>query len=361
MGEYNLTVRYAGDDYYYNNTNTTNTFTVNPSDVKFNITIINGTYNMDGVSARFIVNVTGVNGGKYPEGIVRITLSDGSRSWQAVLNNGIANVGITSLDAGNYTNVKVEYIKAATENHYLNNESTGHKFSIYKADPGLQVEAPTIGFGADGKIYIDIADDATGNVTVKIGLADTVTFELASGVRVYTIPKPNPGSYNITATYNGDKNYNSSVAKTTFFIERPNAFLHINSSNIQYGEVEIVNFTIFGDDTLAQIASNARGTITVYGIKDTPYLLNVVNGRASLPLNNLSIGKYNIVAIYSGDDELAGSYQADSFNVTGADTGLIIITNSPINEGEDLLVDVYVNHSINDLIYLYLGDGNSHL
>ena len=85
-------------------------------------------------------------------------------------------------------------------------------------------------------------------------------------MRVYTIPKPNPGSYNITATYNGDKNYNSSVAKTTFFIERPNAFLHINSSNIQYGEVEIVNFTIFGDDTLAQIASNARGTITVYGI-----------------------------------------------------------------------------------------------
>ena len=355
-GSYNVDVYYEGDDYYLNNTVTSSqTININPNIVKFNITSINGTYNVDGISTIVNVKVTGLNGGDdIAKGTVRIVLkTDTNRYWESVLDDkGEATISINGLYAGDHIET-IQYIPSVDELSYTDT-SDDVAFSIYKADVGLVIRAPSVGAGKDAIINITLNNNATGNVTLHIpGMADVVLNIGGGANRSYAV-RLNPGAYDIAADYSGDVNFNSSNAEAKLFIERPESYLNYTVSNITFGDSQSIRFEVYLDETFNTLAVNATGTIRVYGL-DKNYKINVVNGLAYLVVDDLTKGNWTVVAIYSGNEELSGSDRDDRFTVNGLATPLIVsMDKDSIIAGEDILVTVTVNDTINDSIKLFV-------
>ena len=354
-GSYNINVYYEGDDYYLNNTTTSQLITISPNNVSFNITAINGTYNVDGVSSVVNVKVTGLNGGlDIAKGTIRIVLKeDNNRYWEALLDdNGEATIHITGLYAGDHIET-IQYIPSTDEMSYADT-SGDVAFSIYKADPVLIIKAPSVGAGRDAIINITLNQNVTGNVTLNIPGKSPIVLNISNGANRSFAIRLEPGAYDITAVYGGDVNFNSSNAETKLFIERPESYLNYTASDITYGESENIRFEVYLDGEFNTLADNATGTIRVYGL-DKNYKISVVNGLAFLSVPNLTKGDYAIVAIYSGNEELGGSDKDDKFTVNGLATPLIInLNNNSVTAGDDIIVTVTVNNTINDAIQLFV-------
>ena len=360
VGEHYFDVYYEGDNYYLNNRISTDIFTVESVPVDFKIEPSNGYYNGSGPSASVLVNVTPRYGGVPPIGYIEVSLPDGSRKWTQELVNGSARVGITKLGVGTYEGLNVSYV--SQNPNYVNtvsNQTTG--FIIYQGNPNFFIDAPSIGYGQDGYIYIRIQNDATGNVTVS-GLGDKILeFNITEGNKTFKVVAPQAGSFNLTGEYSGDQNYTSASSDTMFYIERPGAHVGINVTDIMYGQDAKIEFSIYANSSMKEVATKARGSIQVFGLNnDSGYEVEINKGKGYLTVSNLTMGAYNIVAVYSGDNDLQGSVAVKKFYVNGHKSDVIITLNSSsINVGDDLLVTVNVNETLNDPIYLYI-DGNKY-
>ncbi|MEE0025313.1 Ig-like domain-containing protein, partial [Methanobrevibacter sp.] len=360
VGKHYFDVYYEGDDYYLNNIISTDIFNVASVPVDFKIEPANGYYNGSGPSASVLVNVTPRYGGVPPIGYIEVSLPDGSRKWTQELVNGSARVGITKLGVGTYKGLNVSYVSQNPNyDDTVSNNTTG--FIIYQGNPNFLIDAPSIGYGQDGYIYIRIQNDATGNVTVS-GLGDkTLKFNITEGNKTFKVVAPQAGSYNLTGEYSGDQNYTSASADTMFYIERPGAHVGINVTDIMYGQDAKIEFSIYANSSMKEVATKARGSIQVFGLNnDSGYEVEINKGKGYLTVSNLTMGAYNIVAVYSGDNDLQGSVAVKKFYVNGHKSDVIITLNSSsINVGDDLLVTVNVNETLNDPIYLYI-DGNKY-
>ena len=360
VGEHYFDVYYEGDNYYLNNRISTDIFPVDSVPVDFKIEPSNGYYNGSGPSASVLVNVTPRYGGVPPIGYIEVSLPDGSRKWTQELVNGSARVGITKLGVGTYEGLNVSYV--SQNPNYVNtvsNQTTG--FIIYQGNPNFFIDAPSIGYGQDGYIYIRIQNDATGMVTVS-GLGDkTLEFNITEGNKTFKVVAPQAGSFNLTGEYSGDQNYTSASSDTMFYIERPGAHVGINVTDIMYGQDAKIEFSIYANSSMREVATKARGSIQVFGLNnDSGYEVEINKGKGYLTVSNLTMGAYNIVAVYSGDNDLQGSVAVKKFYVNGLKSDVIITLNSSsINVGDDLLVTVNVNETLNDPIYLYI-DGNKY-
>ena len=360
VGEHYFDVYYEGDNYYLNNRISTDIFTVESVPVDFKIEPSNGYYNGSGPSASVLVNVTPRYGGVPPIGYIEVSLPDGSRKWTQELVNGSARVGITKLGVGTYAGLNVSYV--SQNPNYVNtvsDKTTG--FIIYQGNPNFFIDAPSIGYGQDGYIYIRIQNDATGNVTVS-GLGDKILeFNITEGNKTFKVVAPQAGSFNLTGEYSGDQNYTSASSDTMFYIERPGAHVGINVTDIMYGQDAKIEFSIYANSSMKEVATKARGSIQVFGLNnDSGYEVEINKGKGYLTVSNLTMGAYNIVAVYSGDNDLQGSVAVKKFYVNGLKSDVIITLNSSsINVGDDLLVTVNVNETLNDPIYLYI-DGNKY-
>ena len=361
VGEHYFTVHYDGDNYYINSESNTAKFTVEPVIVNFKYVVShNGQYNGSNPSASVDVTVEPLHGGAPPEGYIEIELADGSRKWTASLVEGTANVGITKLAPELYENVKVTY-KSQNANYndtvWVNTVS----FKIEKGVPEFIIDAPSVGYGQDAYLYIILPDDAEGTVRVT-GIGDTdLEFDVGAGNRSYKIAAPQAGAFDLKATYTGDANYTDAKANTTLYIERPGAYLDINVDDINYGQDAEIEFLVYSNSSKESVATKARGTIQVFGLdNDDGYKVEIKNGKGYLTVSGLPMGGYNIVAVYSGDNDLAGTVDVKKFYVKGLESDVIITLNaSTINVGDDLLVTVQLNNTINDSIYLYV-DGEKY-
>ena len=360
VGEHFFDVYYEGDNYYLNNRISTDKFTVKSVPVDFVIQPSNGYYNGSGPSASVLVDVTPRYGGVPPIGYIEVSLPDGSRKWTEELVDGSARVGITKLGVGDYEGLIVSYVSQNPNyDSTKSDQTTG--FKIFKGDPNFFIDAPSIGYGQDGYIYIRIQSDATGTVEVN-GLGDeTLEFNITEGNKTFKVIAPKAGSFNLTGTYSGDQNYTEASSDTMFYIERPGAHIGIDVSDIMYGQDAEIEFSIYSSSAMTDIATKARGSIQVFGLNnDSGYEVEIIKGKGYLSVSNLTIGAYNIVAVYSGDNDLQGSVAVKKFYVNGLKSDVIITLNaSSINVGDDLLVTVNVDETLNDPIYLYI-DGNKY-
>ena len=311
---------------------------------------------MDETSTTIEITLTGLYGGDdIPKGTVRLEVGD--KHWDAVLDDaGKATIEVNCLNAGDYTDAVLKYIKSDDEQSYVNTDDAVD-FSIYKADPGLSVRAPTIGAGKDGSIYITLNDNTTGELILTVGSTVRVTLDISGGAnRTYVIQHPPVGANQVIANYTGNVNFNSSIAETMLYIERPESYLNYTVYDITYGESENIEFTVYLDEAMTQIAVNATGTISVYNL-DKDYELEVINGKAYLNVDNLDKGIYRVIAFYSGNDELGGSRKNLQFNVSGAVTPLTItVNNNSIIAGDDIIVTVTLNDTINEPVQLFVNN-----
>ena len=359
-GNHYFTVVYDGDEYYYDSTNNTGQFSVGPADMNFeSIRVVNGYYNGAGSSAYFNVTVSANGEGDIPRGQIRVNLSDNSRSWTASLNGNNSIVYITNLVAGTYSDVSVEYIPAGDEKNYNSRiAQDSYSFEVFKGAPDFTIDAPSVGLGENAFIYINLPSDAKGIVTLTVR-ENTYTFNLNDNPNNRTLKmiEPPAGQYKITARYSGDDNWKGhddglDDFNTTLYVERPGANIKIDVSDISYGENATINLSVYSKGVFQ---SKARGTVTVYGLNDEGYVVDIIEGKGVLTVPHLAMGSYSIVAYYSGYNDLMGNINTLSFKVNGINTNMrLSLNSSSIDKGSSILLTVSVAEDIFDPIYLYV-------
>jgi hypothetical protein len=174
--------------------------------------------------------------------------------------------------------------------------------SVKPKDVVLNDTVLSISNGTAPTFSIDLAN-ATGNLTVNVD-GKNYSAELKDGKATVEITDLPAGNYTASVTYSGDANYKYSSIQVSFKVDEK-ASPDANSTfdvNIPSGSTNPV-FSI----SLA----NATGNLTVT-VANKTYTKELVNGSASITVEDLAPGSYNAVVAYSGDK----NYNGISNNVT---------------------------------------------
>lgn len=202
-------------------------------------------------------------------------------------------IDITGLVAGD-NNIKIVY---SGDDKYTNKSSesiiTAEKVEVELNNNTLNVEVPQN--TVNPNFSIALPSDATGNLTVIVN-NKTYTQELVNGNATINVDDLTPGDYNATVTYSGDGKYDAIT--TTASLTVPKVEVPIKNDTLVS---ETPKGTTTPSFTIA-LPSDATGNLTVT-IKGKNYNKKLVNGSATVTINDLNPGKYDAIITYSGDSK----------------------------------------------------------
>ena len=138
-----------------------------------------------------------------------------------------------------------------------------------------------------------LAANATGTVTFTNGSTVLGTGTISNKVATVTTSSLPAGSDTITATYNGDSNYNTATASLVQTVNKGTPTVTVTTSGP----------STFGSPVTitATITSGATGTITFTSGSTTLGTGTIASGAASITTSALPVGTDTITASYPGD------------------------------------------------------------
>ena len=334
LGNYTFPVVYSGDDKY--NPCEENVTVLVTDKIDFNISV--SAQNItEGEVANVIVLLPGSATGN-----VTVILNNESK----VINindstvrglNGVLSMLVTYNDliVGNYTVVAVY----SGDDRYNPSNATA-LFAVTEApkeNATMNVSADPIIEGENATIVVALPEDASGNVTVG---NDTVP--VVNGTAIFTIPGLTLGNYTFPVVYSGDDKYNPCEENVTVLVTDKIDFnISVSAQNITEGEVANV---------IVLLPGSATGNVTVI-LNNESKVINIndstvrgLNGVLSMLVtyNDLIVGNYTVVAVYSGDDRYNPSNATASFAVaeSSKENATMNVTADSIVEGENATVTV---------------------
>ena len=336
VGNTTLPVTYSGDDNY------------NPAETNVTVTVLNKPKidsNID-VSAEDIyegevANVIVVLPGS-ATGNVTIVLNGKSKvininnTTVRGLNGALSMlVSYDNLTVGNYV---VLAMYSGDDTYNPSTDIVMFKVSeVPKENATMNVSADPIIEGENATVVVILPEDASGNVTVG---NDTVG--VVNGTAIFTIPGLTLGNYTFPVVYSGDDKYNPCEENVTVLVTDKIDFnISVSAQNITEGEVANV---------IVLLPGSATGNVTVI-LNNESKVINIndstvrgLNGVLSMLVtyDNLTVGNYTVVAVYSGDDRYNPSNATALFAVAEApkENATMNVTADSIVEGENATVTV---------------------
>ena len=316
-GTYDVSASYSGDNHYVAAENST-------------------VFKVDKVLANLKINVEDITFGE--NGLVIITLPsdiDGSivtvnvngKVYPVDIENGFGKLPLRELDAGDYTISAV----FAGNDKYLPGVSNA-LLTVSKADPALNVLISDVGY--DGVFNINVAltgVDAiglNGNVIVTVNNKD-YSVNIVNGKGTAVGVKLAAGTYDFTAAWAGNDNYNAVGDSGKFSVAKVDSIIDVAVSDIKVGEDAVIS---------VKLLSDATGSVTVT-VNGKDYTETVVNGVANVKVADLKAGTYDVAVKYSGDNNYNAAVATSSFTVSKVDSTMDVTIND-IVFGGDLTVDV---------------------
>jgi sugar lactone lactonase YvrE len=207
-----------------------------------------------------------------------------------VIGEGLVKVLASQAAAGNYL--------AAT---YL------ATFQAVQAGTTTSITATPVkaGFGKAAKITVTVRSDTTGTPTGMVNIVDgsgsLAKVKLVGGVATLKTAELPPGTYNFSAAYLGDKNFDVSVSgDTTLVVRSTQVTLSVLDANPKYPVPVIVTVAV-----QKVAAREPHGTITIFDGKTEVaafHLRGGEDGVITVPiLPPLKKGAHTLSASYSGD------------------------------------------------------------
>ena len=183
----------------------------------------------------------------------------------------------------------------------------------------MSVETNDIVCGENATVSVILPANVTGNVTVNVNNKN-YTKNNVNGTVIFIISDLAVGTYNVAVSFVGDEA--QGMATAVFEVYQLTPVLNITVNDIIEGENATVVITLPED---------ATGSVNVTA-GDKSQIVTVVNGTAKVIFTSLPAGKYNITAIYSGDNKY-----------------------TPANETAKFTVDINknVNLNISDIVMIY--------
>ena len=315
-GTYDVSASYSGDNHYVAAENST-------------------VFKVDKVSANLNIHVEDITFGE--NGLVIITLPsdiDGSivtvnvngKVYPVDIENGFGKLPLRELDAGDYT-ISAAF---AGNDKYLPGVSNA-LLTVSKADPALNVLISDVGY--DGVFNINVAltgVDAiglNGNVIVTVNNKD-YSVNIVNGKGTAVGVKLAAGTYDFTAAWAGNDNYNAVGDSGKFSVAKVDSIIDVAVSDIKVGEDAVIS---------VKLLSDATGSVTVT-VNGKDYTETVVNGVANVKVTDLKAGTYDVAVKYSGDNNYNAAVATSSFTVSKVDSTMDVTVND-IVFGGDLIVD----------------------
>ena len=315
-GTYDVSASYSGDNHYVAAENST-------------------VFKVDKVLANLNIHVEDITFGE--NGLVIITLPsdiDGSivtvnvngKVYPVTVENGFAKLPLRELNAGDYTISAV----FAGNDKYLPGVSNA-LLTVSKADPALNVLISDVGY--DGVFNINVAltgVDAiglNGNVIVTVNNKD-YSVNIVNGKGTAVGVKLAAGTYDFTAAWAGNDNYNAVGDSGKFSVAKVDSIIDVAVSDIKVGEDAVIS---------VKLLSDATGSVTVT-VNGKDYTETVVNGVANVKVADLKVGTYDVAVKYSGDNNYNAAVATSSFTVSKVDSTMDVTVND-IVFGGDLIVD----------------------
>ena len=266
-GNHTVEVIYSGDDNYAPASNYTNVEVPKIIDYEFDL-------NAEDILKGDKTNIT-VKLPKEINGVVLIDLN--GIGYYINVTNGVGSLELPlNLAPGIY-----DVTATFKGNDKYGAKSASDSFKVIDSETALSIDVK------DGKVIVELPEDATGNVTVTINGEDHVV-PVEGGKATLDISDLEPGDYEVVATYSGDGKYAPATNSTSFKVPKI----------IDYP----VDVAQDGDELIITVPEDATGNVTVT-IDGKEYNVPIVNGTAKLDISDLPSGKHNVEVTYPGNDK----------------------------------------------------------
>ncbi|MBO6274887.1 MAG: Ig-like domain repeat protein, partial [Methanobrevibacter sp.] len=164
---------------------------------------------------------------------------------------------------------------------------------------------------------VQLPKDATGTINVITRMV-TYSVELVNGSANITVPGyPLAQSYSPSISYSGDDRYNANSTPVNLVVIKVSDYnLTVNVSDINVGQVEVVNITLPAD---------ATEDILIYGnFSERTYSQHINDGNVSFNITDLAAGTYNITVLYQGFNKYESKNVTKTFTVSKVNSTIAI-------------------------------------
>ena len=250
-----------------------------------------------------------------------VTVKVGDETYTVGLVSGKAQLLVPNLKVG-------EYDITATYNgdtKYVSDVATA-KLNVGKAK--LSPDDVVVEDLGNGTVKVTVPENATGNVTVKVG-DNTYVVNITNGTAYINLGNETPGAHEVSVIYSGDGNYsNITVTKVVTIPKNPTPII-----------IE-VNNTVVGNVTriVVTVPENVTDIVTIE-IDGKKYNKTAVDGKAVFEIEGLTAGVKTVVATYAGDDSYLSNGTTEQFNVTKRASN-VNVTGDEIKVGEDAIIKI---------------------
>ena len=229
-----------------------------------------------------------------------VTINVGNKTYTVAVNKGVVKLTVGDLKAGEYP-VEVTYegdskFAPATDSKTL----VVSKISDYK----INTEIVKSGIDDDITINVILPNDASGQASVVVD-GDAYPVIINNGRTSVVVSKLSVGDHNLTVQYDGDDKYENSTLETTFRVGKLDSYVRIEVDDVEVGSDAKINLIVPRD---------ATGNVIVT-FEGKEYLGTIYEGKAIVNIPGLSIGEYDIEALYVGDSTYLDSTNRTSFKV----------------------------------------------
>lgn len=311
-GEKTLTADYGGDGGFNTSSNTTSV-TVYKTTPTINFT--GNTPNPSVPGQPYKISVSA--GGNAGELANAITITDGEDSCEAVITSGTGNCDLVSTTAGSKT-ITASY--AGDDLYNSTNTSTTH--SVNKGNSTVTITERNPATTIPGQAYqvavkvekdFETGTDLTGTVTIS-NEEESCTTILENAAGSCELTDTVVGTPSISAQYNGDDNYNTSIDYDTHNVEPANSTTTLRSDINPSATGETVTLSV--EVILGSPSEDiATGSVMVKNGATKICQITLTNGKGDCEVSDLAVGDHTLVAVYSPGDSSATSSESDPFTL----------------------------------------------
>ena len=267
------------------------------------------------------------------QGSVTVTIDDVVVANQTLVN-GTAEVSLTDFIVGENRYGEHTYNITYSGDDKHDSLSKAGKFNVTYlfTDNLLEEGFPLTQYYI---IVITLPGDASGSVSLTVE-GEKYTSSVMNGEATFEVPNPGMGEHDVTVEYSGDDKYPSCS--------------YTNILNVSYYAV-VGDFANSKRIVSLMLPKNATGNLTVYNDNRQQKLYSkaLADGFASIDLSSLTVGKYEIRAVYEASD-----YEVRQFT-TSFDVLPKIYISQNITVGETGRISVDLDNSVGHLLILIEG------
>ena len=338
VGDYNVAVKYGGDN-NYNAVNVNATFTVSIMVPTMDVIVNNITFGQN-LTVDVILP-------KEASGNVTITIDN--KDYISVVKNGKASQVISNLSSDNYTLL----VKYGGNKEYASVNSTKN-INVAKASPKLEVAIKNVDYGENLIIEVILNgannDKLTGMVDVTINNKN-YTVGVVNGRGIAIGDKLPVGVYNFSATWSGNDNYNGTNTSGSFKVNKIAPRIDVLVNDIVFGQNAIVNIVLPED-----VNDNV-----IFSVDDVEKTLVIVNGKANYAVKDLDSGNHMIMVKYEGSDKYTSVNATKNIKVAKANASLNVIVND-VDYGNVYVIDTVLtgvnNAKLTENIFVTINNKN---